>query len=608
MKNLIIFYFFAFILALSGCQGGGSSSSNTNDSTDTSDTTDTTDNNADDSTDNNTGDSTDTSDSTDTTAPVSPSVVSFTPAANSTDVAVDTTLSVAFNTELNAATVTTNSSTTECSGNVQLSADNFVTCAPLSVSTSDNKTFVFTPTEDLKHLHTYHVHITTNVATAEGETLQANYTSSEGFTTANINGVFDTAFSGNGKLDYQDETAEMQGFDIAYDSQGRIFIAGGDPESETSTLWCYTPLGELCSDFATDGVFQSSGFPFKHLVIDSSDNIYALKNSSASDSDDFDIVKLNSNGQLVNDFGTSGIQTITLIDGTESAGNFQAVIFNEDLIISGWQDDRSTSIPADGFIAKVSRLTGNLDTTFDSDGLVTLTSVGGQGYVQFHDILVDDAGSIYITGYSGGGSSGTTDQNMIIAKYTSEGALDTSFDSDGIVTNTRVLTTTQHEQGKSLVFDQNGNLIILGTARGDENYDQIAIWRYDPQTSALDTSFADNGATFIDTQWSDSSDHQYTLAGHDVHIDQANNILLSVNYFNDDISVNATIGLVFRLTPGGELDLSFADDGKLPIEDITDEKNLYVQAMELDTNGRVIATGSIAKTSGYIRMFAIRAK
>ena len=624
MKNLVIFYFFAFILALSGCQGGGSSSSNTNDSTDTSDTTDTTDNSTDDSTDdsdstdssdNNTDDSTDTSDSTDSSTPITPNIVSLTPAADSSNVSVDSTLSITFNTELNASTVTT-STNTECTGSVQLSADNFVTCAPLSVSTSDNKTFVFTPTEDLKHLHTYHVHITTNVATAEGETLQANYTSSEGFTTANISGVFDTAFSGDGKVVYLgNEYMENKSGDvIALDSQGRIFVAGSiyinTPATyEDAAIWCYTENGELCDDFGSGGIVtldrdERDDF-INDLLIDEDDYIYALGDTeicnaggTACDSE-ATVWKLDASGNLVNAFGGDGMTTFGLYgditdDNEESSwvshGGFDA---SGNLILLGGARNHLWDIQS--YIAKINTLNGAFDTSFDSDGLLTFESVDEGGSVTYNNIqfygLLLEGSDIYITGL---GDYDPYNRDVLVGKFNSDGTPNTAFGGNGFVFNRTIIDDAANESGKALALTESGKLIIAGVSANQDGDDLISLWRFDATTGAADTSFGTDGAVFQPFLTDDAAytEGQASAQMRTMILDSEENILVGGS---SRVNFSLEYGVVYRFNSDGAIDTDFGDNGVIKLSNISShdraEKTDYINALYFNQNGRLLVAG-----------------
>ncbi|MFJ5549165.1 hypothetical protein [Streptomyces sp. NPDC093225] len=71
---------------------------------------------------------------------------------------------------------------------------------------------------------------------------------------------------------------------------------------------------------------------------------------------------------------------------------------------------------------------GSLDTTFDADGRVT-TDFGGDDHA--NAVAVDAGGRILTAGVADGPSGGT---DFALARYATDGGLDTTFDTDGKVT------------------------------------------------------------------------------------------------------------------------------------------------------------------------------
>lgn len=124
-----------------------------------------------------------------TADPIYPTVVSVIPADSSTGISISTTVSATFSHAMNSTTLTTNTSDTTCSGSVQLSADSFETCVTMTAdpsTDSENKTFTITPDSDLENETTYQIRVTTIATDNDGDALQSDYTTANGFTTASI--------------------------------------------------------------------------------------------------------------------------------------------------------------------------------------------------------------------------------------------------------------------------------------------------------------------------------------------------------------------------------------------------------------------------------------
>lgn len=118
----------------------------------------------------------------DTTAP---SVVSTSPVDGATGVGCAGAVTVTFSEPMAPASLTTNSSDNRCSGNLQLSRDNFVTCVKMTSATVSSSflTVTLTPAASLEAFQIYKIKVTTGVTDSSSNPLASNYTGSTGFKT-----------------------------------------------------------------------------------------------------------------------------------------------------------------------------------------------------------------------------------------------------------------------------------------------------------------------------------------------------------------------------------------------------------------------------------------
>ncbi|MDT8447815.1 MAG: Ig-like domain-containing protein [bacterium] len=92
-----------------------------------------------------------------------PQVASMVPADAATQVALTTQIALEFTEPLAGSTVTTNLTGPQCSGSVQVSADQFFTCVPMTsqpVASNSGKTFSLTPAAPLAENTTYRIKLT----------------------------------------------------------------------------------------------------------------------------------------------------------------------------------------------------------------------------------------------------------------------------------------------------------------------------------------------------------------------------------------------------------------------------------------------------------------
>ena len=138
---------------------------------------------------------------------------------------------------------------------------------------------------------------------------------------------------------------------------------------------------------------------------------------------------------------------------------------------------------------------GSLDTSFDTDGKVT-ADIGTSTTDTANAVTIQSDGKIIVAGSSGGMAPNSG--NFAVVRYNTDGSLDTSFDTDGKVTTDIGTSTT--DTGSSAVIQSDGKIVVVG-----DNYSDFVIVRY-TTTGALDTTFDTDGkvTTDIGTSTSDA--------------------------------------------------------------------------------------------------------
>lgn len=88
-----------------------------------------------------------------------------------TDTSLTSSISVAFSTPLDDSTITANTSDTACSGSIQVSKNDFVTCVQMETDPSadaEKKAVTLIPASNLEMLTTYSVKVTSDIRSSEG--------------------------------------------------------------------------------------------------------------------------------------------------------------------------------------------------------------------------------------------------------------------------------------------------------------------------------------------------------------------------------------------------------------------------------------------------------
>jgi uncharacterized delta-60 repeat protein len=147
---------------------------------------------------------------------------------------------------------------------------------------------------------------------------------------------------------------------------------------------------------------------------------------------------------------------------------------------------------------------GLLDSSFGNQGLI-ITPIGS--HARARAISLDSTGHVLLAGYSYNGN----DNDIALVRYQTDGSLDTSFGSDGIV-NTNLGST--YDEAHALVLDSSGRLVVGGSWGSG----LVAI-RYKPNGD-FDWTFGTDGISLISI--TNSTNGAYAMS-----IDQNNHILLS---------------------------------------------------------------------------------
>lgn len=192
---------------------------------------------------------------------------------------------------------------------------------------------------------------------------------------------------------------------------------------------------------------------------------------------------------------------------------------------------------------------GALDRSFGGSGTgQVITAVSGSnrfGDVAFGAALAPD-GKIVVAGQAD--FPNVTNRDFLVARYTADGLLDSSFGGDGTVVTAN---TTRGDYALSVAVQSDGKIVAGGTFDRNGNVDFMAL-RYNVD-GTLDTSFSGDGKQNND------------LGGID---DIAYSVLLEPA--GKIVAAGASAGdfAVSRNLPTGQLDTSFDTDGlfKVAIE------------------------------------------
>ncbi len=213
---------------------------------------------------------------------------------------------------------------------------------------------------------------------------------------------------------------------------------------------------------------------------------------------------------------------------------------------------------------------GSLDLTFDKDGLVT-TNIGDYDD-QAYSVTIQTDGKIIVAG----GFSNPGYDDFFVLRYNSDGTLDTSFGSGGVVQ-----TDFGGDDVARIVKTQSdGKIVVAGYTRSDGFQADFALARYNSNGS-LDTTFGVNGKTT--TSIGDAYDDLMDIAF------QSDGKVIAVGYTN--IGINNNDIAVVRYNTNGSLDTNFHGDGKAMF-DISNESDDFGVSVAIQGDNKIVIGGT----------------
>ena len=362
-------------------------------------------------------------------------------------------------------------------------------------------------------------------------------------TRLNADGSLDSAFGTDGKVtldfsaDSRDET-----FWFVTQNDGKIVVIGTSDATGSNdfALARFNPDGSLDTSFGTGGKvttdFSGSGSDdeSRGAVLQADGKIVVAGFIGSLSTQDFALARYNSDGTLDSSFGSAG-KVITDLGGVDAG---EAVTIEPDgkIIVVG-----GSSVAGDRNFAVVRYNTdGSLDTSFGSGGIV-MTDLGSDDDIAWSVVLQED-GKIILGGHS---HTGGTAYRFSLARYNTDGSLDTGFGSGGIVTAS--LSDATNSEATSLAIQPDGKIIAAGYANFSGSDDFVVV-RYNSDGS-LDTSFGSSGIVTTDFSGATHDDIATTVAlqsdGKIIAAGQADNAGVTdfalARYLND-IAVDESTG------------------------------------------------------------------
>ena len=404
-------------------------------------------------------------------------------------------------------------------------------------------------------------------------------------------GALDPTFGVGGIIitNIVDDEANIAINDLAVQADGKVVVVGAIQENFTDTLNTdvlvarYTADGVLDTTFGGDGIVQIAvgpGFesgraisilPSGKILI--AGDVGAAKNDSNTD---LLLIRLNADGSLDTSFDGDGIVTTHV--AADNNAQDMAVLPDGRIIIAG-------SVSYLQFLAVRYNADGSLDTSFDVDGSV-VTSFTSLGYseAEAYSLAVQSDGKLILAGRA-------NLVRMAVARYNTDGSLDTTFDGDGLAA---VATSTSEGYATTVALAPDGRIVLGGLSSiGSPRVQLIRLLA----NGSLDTSFDGDGKVVPASPVEANFPTNVRGFTQGVAVQPDGKVVFSAlfsfsSFWLPDNFVGDDATAVGRLNVDGTLDSTFSADGwatQLPDDDFN---HGVMRPIVLQPDGKIVAGGA----------------
>lgn len=346
----------------------------------------------------------------------------------------------------------------------------------------------------------------------------------------NADGTLDASFDADGKLttDFTDFGVRVEGRMIVMQSDGKILLAGTSfARTKDFALARYNADGSLDISFGIGGKLITD-FGLNEVV----DSVTVLPNGKILVVGHWNVgalvVRYNIDGSLDTSFGSGSKVTIDF--GAYDSPCIATLQADGKILVAGTAFNGTFNFALARFNAD-----GSLDSSFGVGGQLS-TDLGGSDEAQ--SVTVQPDGKILVAGISSG--------DFALVRYNPDGTLDISFDKDGKLTTDFGL----NEVGRSIALQSDGKILVAGHSGVSPS--EFALARYNSDGS-LDTTFGVGGKLvthFKNYSYGNSlavqADGKILLAGYSADTEQS--VDFSLVRYNLDGTIDNAFGTVAVVT------------------------------------------------------------
>ncbi|HEX2622774.1 MAG TPA: delta-60 repeat domain-containing protein, partial [Phototrophicaceae bacterium] len=303
----------------------------------------------------------------------------------------------------------------------------------------------------------------------------------------NPDGTLDPNFGTGGLVLIDGSHDQDWGNALTLQPDGKILIAGTGDRFGFFEVLRLDPNGVLDPTFGVNGtVLTSLGTDYQmgyDIALQLDGKIVVAGAAGPSfDNADFALVRYNSDGSIDSTFGVGGIVTTSFTADSDDAANTLVIQPDGKIVAAGKSRNLTPPAGVTDFALARYNSDGTLDLTFNGTGLVT-TSLATTHNEVLNLVLQPDNKLI-----TSGKASDANKSHLGVARYNTDGGLDTSFDGDGKFISQ---LDSQTMAGESILVLPD-NKIMVGGYGGGAHPANMALALFNSDGSP-DTSFDGDG-------------------------------------------------------------------------------------------------------------------
>lgn len=390
-------------------------------------------------------------------------------------------------------------------------------------------------------------------------------------------GSLDNSFGSSGKVTTDlGATASSFGYAMAIQADGKILVAGKNYVSSTNdfALVRYNTNGTLDNTFDTDGIVSSDFFTASSVancIAIQADGKILVAGTDYGGTGSYGVARYNSNGTADMGFGTNG-------KAVACGGVCNSIAIQADgkILLAGTRED---------YVFQVARLNANgtPDSGFGTSGTGAYSVGPGATTSSFsfaYSVLIQPDGKLILAGYYYYAPTGGT-HRFVIARINSNGTnYDTGFgnggNSYGDLVDPNMNMGSYNDNAFCAALQSDGKILVAGSANTSSANGDFAVMRLNGN-GTLDYSFGNNGKTIVNI--GNGVEEVRSIA-----IQSDGKILLA----GSTMGTGYDFALV-RLNSTGSLDNSFDGDGKVTTNIGAGDD--FGSAVAIQNDGKVLLAG-----------------